>query len=82
VIIRFWDGKLWTHNRADAERQLAEPGAELRIYVSPANPAKSIVHPTFYFRHVDLLIKVFVIGLVVAGVGIWVAKVMCPGGGP
>jgi hypothetical protein len=49
VIIRFWDGKLWTHNRADAERQLAEPGAELRIYVSPANPPSQSFTQRFIF---------------------------------
>jgi hypothetical protein len=73
----FWDVKLWTADRAQAERQLAEPGTELRVYVSPSNPSKSIMRPVFQYRYVDLLTKVFMTGLVIGSVGVWVGQVTC-----
>jgi hypothetical protein len=75
--ISFFDAKLWTGDRANAERQLAELRAQLRVYVSPSKPSKAIMRPLFEYRYVDLLAKVFMAGLVIGGVGVWMRQVTC-----
>jgi hypothetical protein len=75
--LTFRDARLWTYDQAKAERQLIDPGTELRVYVSPSNPSKAIMRPVFEYRYIDFLAMAFTTGLAVAGVGAWVSSVMC-----
>jgi hypothetical protein len=75
--LTFRDARLWTYDETRAQHQLIEPGTELRVYVSPSNPSKSIMRPVFEYRYVDFLAMVFMTGLLIGGVGVWVAQVMC-----
>jgi hypothetical protein len=76
-MLTFRDARLWTYEQARAERQLIEPGTELRVYGSPSNPSKAIMKPVFEHRYIDFSAMVFTTGLVIGGVGAWVRHVMC-----
>jgi hypothetical protein len=79
--LTFRDARLWTYDETRAARQLIEPGTELRVFVSSSKPSKSIMRPVFEYRYLDFLAMVFITGVLIAGVGFWVARVMCYQGG-
>jgi hypothetical protein len=75
--LTFRDARLWNYEQARAERQLIEPGTELRVYVSPSNASKEIMKPVFEYRYIVFFAMVFTTGLLIGGVGAWVRQGMC-----
>jgi len=75
--IGFRDGGLWTDCRERAEFGSLTPGTEVMIGVSPNNPSKSIIDTTIRLRDLDFFGMLMVLGILIVGVGVWVATMVC-----
>jgi hypothetical protein len=76
--IGFRDSRLWTDRLEDAESGVFIPGTEILVSVSPANPKDSIIDTRVHLRDLDFLGMLMVLGVLIAGVGAWVATMLCP----
>lgn len=75
--IGFRDSRLWTDCLEEAESGLFISGRDVQVRVSPTNPRNSIIVTRLHLRDLDFLGMLMVLGLLIAGVGTWLATVVC-----
>jgi hypothetical protein len=75
--IGFRDSRLWTDCLEDAESGLFISGSEVMVSVSPINSQNSIIDTRVKLRDLDFLGMLMILGILIGGVGAWVATVVC-----